>query len=111
MGVGDVGEIVLRDRQKMAEEGMFTIIILIDSQTGKVKEPIDIISRGFIYMNDRRDLVNEARDKIKEIVMHTASQEPFNASYVRDELREELGEFLYKKTHRRPLILPVVMKI
>jgi len=111
LGVGDVGEIVLRDRQKMAEEGMFTIIILIDSQTGKVKEPIDIISRGFIYMNDRRDLVNEARDKIKEIVLHTASQEPFNASYVRDELREELGEFLYKKTHRRPLILPVVMKI
>ena len=111
LGVGDVGEIVLRDRQKMAEEGMFTIIILIDSQTGKVKEPIDIISRGFIYMNDRRDLVNEARNKIKEIVMHTASQEPFNASYVRDELREELGEFLYKKTHRRPLILPVVMKI
>ena len=70
----------------------------------KTKEEIEILREG-----GKR--LATVLYKIKEIVMHTASQEPFNASYVRDELREELGEFLYKKTHRRPLILPVVMKI
>lgn len=111
LGVGDVGEIVLRDRQRMAQDGMFAIILIIDSQTGKIKEPVDIISRGFIYMNASRELVNEARKEIKRIVQKTASQEPFNPTYVRDSLRDELGEFLYERTHRRPLILPVVLKI
>ncbi len=111
LGVGDVGEIVLRDRQRMAQDGMFAIILIIDSQTGKLKEPVDIISRGFIYMNASRELVNEARKEIKLIVQKTAHQEPFNPTYVRDSLRDELGEFLYEKTHRRPLILPVVLKI
>lgn len=111
LGVGDVGEIVLRDRQRMAQDGMFAIILLIDSQTGNIKEPVDIVSRGFIYMNASRDLVNEARQEIKRIVQKTARQEPFDPGYVRDTLRDELGEFLYEKTHRRPLILPVVMKI
>lgn len=111
LGVGDVGEIVLRDRQRMAQDGMFAIILIIESQTGKIKEPVDIISRGFIYMNASRELVNEARKEIKRIVQKTASQEPFNPTYVRDSLRDELGEFLYERTHRRPLILPVVLKI
>lgn len=111
LGVGDVGEIVLRDRQRMAQDGMFAIILIIDSQTGSIKEPVDIVSRGFIYMNASRDLVNDARQEIKRIVQKTAHQEPFNPIYVRDTLRDELGEFLYEKTHRRPLILPVVMKI
>ena len=111
LGVGDVGEIVLRDRQRMAQDGMFAIILIIDSQNGSVKEPIDIISRGFIYMNESRELVNDARQEIKRIVQKTAHQEPFNPSYVRDTLRDELGEFLYERTHRRPLILPVVLKI
>lgn len=111
LGVGDVGEIVLRDRQRMAQDGMFAVIVIIDSQTGAIKEPIDIISRGFIYMNEARNLVNEARKEIKRIVEKTARQEPFNPNYVRDTLRDDLGEFLYKHTHRRPLILPVVVKM
>jgi len=111
LGVGDVGEIVLRDRQRMAQDGMFAVIVIIDSQTGVIKEPVDIISRGFVYMNEARNLVNDARQEIKRIVQKTAQQEPFNPTYVRDTLRDELGEFLYTRTHRRPLILPVVMKI
>lgn len=111
LGVGDVGEIVLRDRQRMAQDGMFAVIVIIDSQTGAIKEPVDIISRGFVYMNEARNLVNDARQEIKQIVHKTTQQEPFNPSYVRDTLRDELGEFLYERTHRRPLILPVVMKI
>lgn len=111
LGVGDVGEIVLRDRQRMAQDGMFALILIVDSETGKVKEPIDIISRGFIYMNASRELVNQARQEIKRILQKTAHQEPFNPVYIRDTLRDELGEFLYEKTHRRPLILPVVLKI
>lgn len=111
LGVGDVGEIVLRDRQRMAQDGMFAIILIIDSQNGSIKEPIDIISRGFIYMNESRELVNDARQEIKRIVQKSTQQQPFNPNYVRDLLREELGEFLYEKTHRRPLILPMVVKM
>ena len=112
LGVGDVGEIVLRDRQKMSEDGMFVIIVTLDSKTGQPKEKIDIISRGFIYMNQSKALLEETRKKIREIVKETAAKEhAINWVYVKDNLRDRVGQFLYRKTHRRPLILPVVMEV
>lgn len=112
LGVGDVGEIVLRDRQKMAQDGMFVIIITLDSKTGKIRDKIDIISRGFVYLNEAKDLLKETRKKIKEIVEKSSSQEhTTDWVYVKDNLRNRIGQFLYQKTHRRPLILPVVMEV
>ena len=112
LGVGDVGEIVIRDRQKMAEDGMFVIITTLDSKTAKIRNKIDIISRGFVYMNESKDLMLETRRKVKEIVERSAGKEyTTNWSYVKDRLRDEIGELLYHKTHRRPLILPVVLEV
>lgn len=112
LGVGDVGEIVLRDRQKMAEDGMFVIIATIDSQSGKVRDKIDIISRGFVYMNESKDLMAEVRRRVRQIIEHTAAKEhSTNWSYVKTNLRDGVGEFLYERTQRRPLILPVVMEV
>ncbi len=112
LGVGDVGEIVLRDRQKMAQDGMFVIIVTLDSKTGKIRDKIDIISRGFVYLNEAKDLLKDARRKIREIVEKSASEDhTTDWVYVKDNLRNKMGSFLYQRTHRRPLVLPVVMEV
>jgi len=112
LGIGDIGHIVLRDRQTMAEDGMFVIIATIDRQTGKVKNNPDIISRGFIYMKESKELLAEARKKVKEIVEHTAVVgAPIDWMYVKDNLRDKMGQFLYSKTKRRPMVLPVIIEV
>ena len=112
LGIGDIGHIVLRDRQTMAEDGMFVIIATIDRQTGKVKNSPDIISRGFIYMKESKELLAEVRKKVKEIVDHaTVAGTPINWVYVKDNLRDKMGQFLYSKTRRRPMILPVIVEV
>jgi len=112
LGVGDVGEIVLRDRQAMAKDGMFVIIAVIDRQTGKVKGNPDIISRGFIYLRESKQLLSETRKKVIEIVEQTTSSNgTVNWIYIKDQIRNKIGEFLFQKTQRRPMVLPVVIKV
>jgi len=116
LGVGDIGQVVLRDRQMMSRDGMFTIILIIDSKTGKILQRPDIISRGFVYMKDSTELINEAKRRAKTIVEQKTTPkngdtEKINWAYLRDILREEIGQFLYSKTQRRPMILPVVIEV
>lgn len=112
LGVGDVGQVVLRDRQVMAKDGIFTVIIIIDSKTKKILGEPDIISRGFVYMKESAELLNEARKKVKEIVTaKTQAEGPINWAYVRNNVRDLIGEFLYAKTQRRPLVLPMVIEV
>ena len=112
LGVGDVGEIVLRDRQTLAEEGMFVIIAIVDRQTGKVKGSPDIISRGFVYLKESKKLLKETRQKVIEIVDKAAgSGGTINWIYIKDEIRNKIGAFLFKKTKRRPMVLPVVIEV
>ncbi|MBI2451074.1 MAG: ribonuclease J [Parcubacteria group bacterium] len=112
LGVGDVGEVVLRDRQVMAQDGMFVVIVIVDSKTGKIRGDPDVISRGFVYLKESRALIGEAKSKVKKIVSKAASPEhTMNWAYVRDQIRERLGQFLFSKTERRPMILPVVIEI
>jgi ribonuclease J len=112
LGVGDVGEIVLRDRQMLAQDGMFMIVTVIDRQTGKVKGSPDIISRGFVYLRESKDLLKQTRKKVVDIVEKTAGHgQTENWSYVKDELRNKIGDFLFAKTERRPMILPVVIEV
>lgn len=112
LGVGDVGEVVLRDRQLMAKDGMFVIVVVVDSKTGEVKQSPDIISRGFVYLRESKDLLRETRRKVISLVESiTKAPTPTNFSFVKSKIREELGEFLFKKTQRRPMVLPVVIEI
>lgn len=113
LGVGDVGQVVLRDRQVMAEDGMFVIIAVVDSKTGKLKGSPDIISRGFIYLRESKELLQQVRKHIRDIVDKSASvgQETINWTYVRDNIREYIGQFLYTKTQRRPMVLPVIIEV
>ena len=112
LGVGDVGAVVLRDRQMLSEDGMFVVVAAIDSRTGRVRGSPDIISRGFIYLRDNKNLLQEARIQIRRIVENsTAGEHPFNDALVKEEIRERLGQFLFQKTHRRPMVLPVLIEV
>ncbi|MFH0912400.1 MAG: ribonuclease J [Patescibacteria group bacterium] len=111
LGVGDVGEIVLRDRQAMAHEGMFVIIVTLEKKTGRLINNPDIISRGFVYMREQEDLINRTRDEVKKILsLRKGKGSPDGWSNVKQKIREEIGQFLYRETQRRPMILPVVIE-
>jgi len=111
LGVGDVGQIVLRDRQAMAKDGIFVVILTVDHQSGKILTSPDIISRGFIYMREREDLVSQARQEIRKMFAHHNERYPLQWDYIKKAIREELSEFLYKKTERRPMVIPVVIEV
>jgi len=112
LGVGDVGEIVLRDRQNLAQDGMFVIIAVVDRQTGKVKGSPDIISRGFVYLRESKELLKNVRKRTINIVDKAAgSGGAVNWVYVKNELRDKIGKFLFLKTKRRPMVLPVVIEV
>ena len=112
LGIGDVGEVVIRDRQVMAQDGMFVIIITLNRRDGKMISQPDIISRGFIYMKGNDDLIREVKHEVRKLVESKGKEklEP-NWAYLRNIIRDEVGEYLYQKTERRPMILPVIIEI
>jgi ribonuclease J len=112
LGIGDVGEVVLRDRQQLAKDGMFVIVAVVDRLTGKVKNSPDIISRGFVYLRESKELLKETRKKVIELVNRkTGGGGAVNWTYLKSEIRNEIGEFLFRKTKRRPMVLPVIIEV
>jgi len=112
LGVGDVGQVVLRDRQAMARDGMFVIIATVDSKTGHVRGEPDIISRGFIYLRENKELLDKTREKVKTIVKDaSADNQSMNLTHVKNNIRDKVGQFLYTKTQRRPMVLPVIIRV
>lgn len=112
LSVGDVGEIVLRDRQNLAKDGMFVIIVVVDRQKGTVRGSPDIISRGFIYLRESKDLLRDVRRRVVGVV-NKASQTggAVNWVHVRDSVKKEVSDFLQKKMNRRPMVLPVIIEV
>ena len=112
LGIGDVGQVVLRDRQMLAEDGMFVIVVIVERQTGKVRGSPDIISRGFVYLRESKELLRDTRKRVIEIVERaTGTGGAVNWSYIKDEIRNKIGQFLFSRTQRRPMILPVVIEV
>jgi ribonuclease J len=112
LGIGDVGEVVLRDRKMLAKDGIFVVIAVVDRQTGKVKGSPDIISRGFVYLRESKELLREVRKRVIRIVeTATGSGRAVNWAYVKNEIKEKIGQFLFSKTQRRPMVLPVVIEV
>lgn len=111
LGVGDVSNIVLRDRRVMAEDGMIVVIATIDSKTGDPIGNPDLISRGFVYMKENRDLIEKTRMKVKNLVKTHDKRTPADDDYIKNKIRNEIGQFLFSKTKRRPMVLPVVIKV
>ncbi|MDX9913394.1 MAG: ribonuclease J [Candidatus Moranbacteria bacterium] len=114
LGVGDIGQVVLRDRQVLAQDGMFVITVIIDSKTKKISGSIQITSRGFIYVKENFDLVNATKEVVKKVVAKNTNKDDkskINWVMINNEIREEVGKYLFKKTERRPMVLPNVIEI
>ncbi|MDD5342532.1 MAG: ribonuclease J [Patescibacteria group bacterium] len=111
LGVGDVSSVVLRDRQQLAADGMIVIIATIEGKTGTLVGQPDIISRGFVYMKSSKRLIDETQAKVKEILKDHDPESSLNDTYIKNKIRDDLGQFLFQKTERRPMILPVVIVV
>jgi ribonuclease J len=111
LGVGDVSQVVLRDRQELAGDGIVIIVAVIEHRTGKLLALPDIISRGFVYMKEQQELIQNARRVSAGVLKDRDANTPADPSHLKEKLRDEMGEFFYKKTERRPMILPVIVEV
>ena len=110
-GIGDVQEIVLKDRLAMSSDGVFMVIATVDKRTGKLVTSPDIISRGFIYVKDNADILNNSRKIVKNIFLSKSPSVPANSPAFKARMRDELSNYLYKVTKRNPIVLPVVVEV
>lgn len=111
LGVGDVGNIVLKDRKHLSQDGVLTVVVTIDSQTGSIIAGPDIISRGFVYVRESERLIENIRDIVKEILRDCEEDGITDWSTLKSNIKDRLRNFLYEKTKRRPMILPIIMEI
>ena len=111
LGIGDVEEVVLRDRLHLSEEGMVVVIATIDRENGQLLKTPDIISRGFIYLKENKELINDVRIKLKSLLSRIPRHQHPDPDYVKTLVRDQIGQLLYNKTKRRPMILPVLIEV
>jgi ribonuclease J len=111
LGVGDVSEIVLRDRRMMSEDGMIVVIATIDAHTGDLIGNPDLISRGFVHMKENKELIEKTRMKVKKIIKEKNPISAADDDYIKNKIRNDIGQFLFNQTKRRPMVLPVVIKV
>lgn len=110
LGVGDIGQIVLRDRKHMAEDGMFVIIVTVERRSGRIVGNPDIISRGFIYLRESGHLLDDVRKQVKK-KFSGIKNKPGDWSFIKNKIRDDIGDYLFDKTERRPMVLPVVIEV
>jgi ribonuclease J len=111
LGVSDSQHVVLRDRQVLAEDGMVVVIATIHSHTGKLVQNPDIISRGFVFLKDNKQLIEDIRKKVKQLVIESDPSTWADTDQVRNDIRDKIGQFVFTKTEKRPMILPVVIEV
>ena len=112
LGVGDIREVVLRDRKTLASDGMVVAIVLVDSRNGKIRGEPEVLTRGFIHVKESQKLMGDIRKKIRQIVgFAEGPRHAVNPVYIQNNLRDRLGQFLFSRTERRPMILPVVIEV
>ena len=111
LGVGDVGNIVLRDRRLLSQDGIMIVVVTIDHETYQVVSGPDIVSRGFVYVREAEDLMEEAREKVLSALDRCETNGVTEWSMIKSAIRDSLGRFLYDRTRRRPMILPIIMEI
>jgi ribonuclease J len=111
LGVGDVGNVVLRDRRHLAADGLVVAIASIDAGSGEIVAGPDIVSRGFVYVREAEQLIEEARGKVRE-TMERRKQGPVTEwAGIKSAVKDSLAQFLYERTKRRPMILPIIMEV
>ncbi|MFA4831247.1 MAG: ribonuclease J [Patescibacteria group bacterium] len=111
LGVSDTQNIVLRDRQVLAEDGMVVVIVTVYNKTGQLAQNPDIISRGFVFLKDNKELIEDLRHKVKHLVIKSDPKTWVDSNKIKNDIRDKVGQFLYTKTEKRPMILPVVIEV
>lgn len=111
LGVGDVGHIVLRDRKHLSQDGILTVVVTMNKELGVVVAGPDIISRGFVYVRESEGLMDAAKELVKNVLRDCEERNITDWSTLKSNMRDELREYLYEKTKRRPMILPIIMEI
>ena len=111
LGVGDVGNIVLRDRRQLSQDGIMIVVVTIDKDTCTVVSGPDIVSRGFVYVREAEGLMETAKEKVQQALDKCEQSNVSEWSVIKSAVRDSLGRFLYEKTRRRPMILPIIMEI
>ena len=111
LGVGDVGNIVIRDRQQLAMEGMVIVVMTLAKGTSHALAGPDIVSRGFVYVRDSEELMSEAHDKVAAVLERCEDEHIREWSVIKSQVRDTLSRYLFEKTRRRPMILPIIMEV
>ena len=111
LGVGDVGNIVLRDRRQLSQDGILIIVVTMNRQTNRVVSGPDIVSRGFVYVRESEALMGEARARVQQALDRCEDENVKEWSAIKANVRDALGRYLFEKTRRRPMILPIIMEI
>ncbi|BAF59470.1 MAG: ribonuclease J [Pelotomaculum sp.] len=111
LGVGDVGNIVLRDRKLLSQDGILIVVVTINRESGLIMAGPDIVSRGFVYVRESEELLEEAKIKVKSALDKCTEKGISEWSSIKSQVRDALGKFLYEKTRRRPMILPIIMEV
>ena len=111
LGVGDVGNIVLRDRKHLSEDGLMIVVVTISKEDGRVLAGPDIISRGFVYVRESEDLMDGAKEVIKNVLKDCEDRNIKEWAYLKNNIKENLKEYLYQRTKRNPMILPIIMEV
>lgn len=110
LGVGDVGDIVLRDRRILSEDGLIIIVATIDSK-GNLLANVEVMSRGFVYVKESEELIEEVRNIAKDALIKCVNKKGVNWSNIKNAIKDELNTFLYRKTARRPMIIPIIIEV
>ena len=110
LGVGDVGNVVLRDRQHLSQDGLIIIVLTMDSSTGEVVAGPDVISRGFVYVKESENVMDEIKNVVRHEVRKCEERGIRDWSTIKNSLRENLREYIFSKTKRNPMIIPIIME-
>lgn len=111
LGVGDVGNIVLRDRRQLSQDGILIVVVTISKETGQVVAGPDMVSRGFVYVREAEELMEEAKLKVRQALDKSGERRTTEWAAIKTNVRDVLSKFLYEKTRRRPMILPIIMEV
>ena len=111
LGVGDVGNIVLRDRQHLSQDGLIVIVMTMDSSTGEIVSGPDVVSRGFVYVRESENLMEDVKKVIREEVRNFEEEGIHDWSTIKSTLKDNLRDYIFQKTKRNPMILPIIMEV
>jgi len=111
LGVGDVGNIVLRDRQHLAENGLIIVVVTLEKYSNQILSGPDIVSRGFVYVRESENLMDDAKEVVYNALERCLNKNTSDWGKIKTEVKDSLSDFLWKRTKRNPMILPIIMEV